>query len=219
MAIAMTIRIMLVDDHRMLREVVREALNAEPDLRVMAEAGSGREALAQLSGECPEVLLLDIALPDMTGIELAIQSLAKYPKLRIVALSGYTDKAFVDEMLKAGARAYVVKSAGMRELVQAIRAVLAGHVFLSPEITGAMPGARIVHASASISPPASVLGRREREVLKLLAMGRRSGAIAAELGIQPAMVDVLRSNIKKKLGLRSLAELTRYALREGLLLF
>lgn len=149
----MTIRIMLVDDHRMLRELVREALNAEPDLRVMAEAETGREALEQLCGECPEVLLLDIALPDMTGIELAIQSLTKYPKLRILALSGYADKVFVDEMLKAGARAYVIKSAGIKELVQAIRAVVAGHLFLSPEIAGVMLEQRAANASLPMSPP------------------------------------------------------------------
>lgn len=210
-------RIMLVDDHLMLREALRGALNAEPDLQVVVEAGTGREALELLAGERPEMLVLDIALPDMTGIEVAIQALERYPKLQIVALSGYTDKVFVDEMLKAGARAYVVKSAGTKELVQAIRAVLAGHVFLSPEITSAMLGQRTASASSSSLPPASVLGPREREVLRLLAMGRRSAFIADELGIQPATVDVHRSNIKKKLGLRSIAELTRYALREGLL--
>lgn len=207
---------MLVDDHLMLREALRGALNAEPDLHVVSEAGSGREALKKLAQECPDVLLLDIALPDMTGIDVAIQALARHPGLQIVALSGYTDKVFVDEMLKAGGRAYVVKSAGTRELISAIRAVIAGHLFLSPEITGSMLGQRTDDATHA-TPPLSVLGRRERDVLKLLAKGMRSVAIGAELGIQPATVDVHRSNIKNKLGLRSIAELTRYAIREGLL--
>jgi two-component system NarL family response regulator len=212
----MSIRIMMVDDHLMLREALRGALNAEPDLNVVAEAGSGREALDKLKDECPDVLLLDIALPDMTGIDVAAQAVARYPKLLVVALSGYADKAFVDEMLRVGGRGYVVKSAGTRELISAIRAVVAGHVFLSPEVISAMIGQR--HApSVQLAPPLSVLGRRERDVLKLLAKGLRSGAIGAELGIQPATVDVHRSNIKNKLGLRTIAELTRYAMREGLL--
>lgn len=207
---------MLVDDHLMLREALRGALNAEPDLVVVAEAGSGREALEKLALECPDVLLLDIALPDMTGIDVATRALARHPKLLVVALSGYTDKIFVDEMLRAGGRAYVVKSAGTRELISAIRAVLAGHLFLSPEITGSMLG-QCADDAAQSTPPLSILGRRERDVLKLLATGMRSVAIGAELGIQPATVDVHRSNIKNKLGLRSIAELTRYAIREGLL--
>jgi len=212
----MTTRIMLVDDHLMLREALRFSLNTEADLTVVAEAGSGKEALAQLALDCPDVLLLDIALPDMTGIDVATQALARHPQLLVIALSGYTDKIFVDEMLKAGGRAYVVKSAGTQELIMAIRSVLAGHIFLSPEITGTLLG-RNATGSAPTTPPLSVLGRRERDVLKLLAKGMRSGAIGAELGIQPATVDVHRSNIKNKLGLRSIAELTRYAIREGLL--
>ena len=212
----MSINIMLVDDHLMLREALRGALNAEADLNVMAEAGNGREALEILERETPDVLVLDIALPDMTGIDVAAKALAQRPELLIVGLSGYTDKVFVDEMLKAGVRAYVVKSAGTRELISAIRAVLAGHAFLSPEIVTTALGKH--HGdSTQAPPPLSILGRREREVLKLLAKGMRSVSIGAELGIQPATVDVHRSNIKNKLGLRSIAELTRYAIREGLL--
>ena len=212
----MSTRIMMIDDHLMLREALRGALNAEPDMTVVAEAGSGREALDKLENECPDVLVLDIALPDMTGIDVAALALARYPKLLVVGLSGYTDKVFVDEMLRAGGRAYVVKSAGTQELITAIRAVVAGHVFLSPEITSTMLGQRNDDSAQPI-PPLSVLGRRERDVLKLLAKGLRSVAIGAELGIQPATVDVHRSNIKNKLGLRTIAELTRYAVREGLL--
>ena len=211
----MTIRIMMVDDHRMLCEALRAALAAEGDLEIVAEAGSGAEALALVAGVAPDLLLLDIALPDMTGIEVARQALAQQPGLRIVALSGYADRMFVDEMLKAGARAYVVKSAGTQELVFAIRAVLAGHVFLSPEITAAMLGRQ--ESAAPPAPAPGVLGRRELEVLRLLAQGMRSAEIGATLGVLPATVDVHRSNIRKKLGLNSTAELTRYAIREGLL--
>ncbi|MBR0565148.1 response regulator transcription factor [Azoarcus sp. L1K30] len=212
----MSIRIMLVDDHLILREALRGTLNAEPGLMVVAEAGTGREALECLKKDCPDILLLDIGLPDMTGIDVAIQALVDHPKLIVVALSGYVDKVFIDEMLKAGGRAYVSKSAGTQGLIAAIRAVVAGHVYLSPEITGAMVDRGSCHVPGS-APPLSILGRRERDVLKLLAKGLRSSAIGAELGIQPATVDVHRNNIKNKLGLRTVAELTRYAIREGLL--
>jgi len=210
----MSTRIMMVDDHRILREALRGPLAAEPDWLVVAEVGSGQEALDRLETDRPDLLLLDIALPDMTGIDVARQALARFPELRIVALSGYADKTFVDEMLKAGARAYVVKSAGTHELIMAIRAVLAGHVFLSPEITAAMIGQPVeVHASAE--PSLSVLGQREQEVLALVVRGLRSADIAHTLGIQPGTVDVHRANIKKKLGLTSIADLIRYAIRHG----
>lgn len=211
----MSTRIMMVDDHRILREALRGSLGAEPDLRVVAEASSGKEALERLETDRPDLLLLDIALPDMTGMDVARQALARFPDLRIVALSGYAEKMFVDEMFKAGARAYVVKSAGTHELIMAIRAVLAGHVFLSPEITAAMIG-QLTEAQTPVEPPLSVLGQREQEVLALVVRGLRSAEIAQTLGIQPGTVDVHRANIKKKLRLTSIAELTRYAIRHGL---
>jgi two-component system NarL family response regulator len=206
---------MMVDDHRMLREALRGPLAQEEGLRVVAEASSGKEALERLEIDHPDLLLLDIALPDMTGIDVARQALARLPDLRIVALSGYADKMFVDEMLKAGARAYVVKSAGTHELIMAIRAVLAGHLFLSPEITAAMVGQQSGR-NIPVELPLSILGQREQEVLRLVARGLRSAEIAKTLGIQPGTVDVHRANIKKKLGLTSLADLIRYAIRHGL---
>lgn len=211
----MSTRIMLVDDHRILREALRGPLAAEPDLLVVAEAGSGKEALAQLETQRPDMLLLDIALPDMTGMDVARHALARIPSLYIIALSGYADKTFVDEMLKAGALAYVVKSAGMHELIMAIRAVLAGHVFLSPEITAAMIDQSSKLKIASAEPPFSVLAPREQTVFQLIVRGLRSAEIAQTLGITAGTVDVHRANIKKKLGLTSVAELTSYAIRHG----
>lgn len=209
----MKIRLMLADDHRMFREALRIPLAAEPDMEIVAEAGTSAETLRLLDDIAVDVLILDIALPDSTGIDTARQALARHPRLGIVALSGYADRLFVTEMLKAGARAYVVKSAGADELVRAVRAVVAGHAFLSPEVTTlAVP-----LASAQATPPLSVLGAREQQVLRLLASGQRSADIAASLGISPATVDVHRRNIKHKLGISTTAELTRYAVREGLL--
>lgn len=209
------IRLVLADDHRMFREALRLPLQAEADIVVAGEAATGAAALAAVAELRPDVLVLDIALPDINGIELAREVLCLHPEVRIVALSGYSDRLFVDEMLRAGARAYVLKSSGAAELLGAIRAVMAGHSFLSPELTTRVIGQAGGRENAK-TPPPSVLGPREKAVLRLLAAGRRSAEIAAELEITPATVEVHRRNIRKKLGLQSTAELTRYAVREGL---
>jgi two-component system NarL family response regulator len=212
----MTIRIILADDHRMFREALRHSLATEADIEIIAEAGNAAQTLESVGHDTPDVLLLDIALPDGNGIDVARQVLARHPKLHIVALSGYADRLFVEEMMKAGAHGYVVKSAGTDELLLAIRSVVKGHIFLSPEITGALIG-RQDNGTASPPPPLTVLTSREQSVLRLLAKGRRSNDTARELGISPATVDVHRRNIKRKLHISSIAELTRYAVREGLL--
>jgi DNA-binding NarL/FixJ family response regulator len=204
----MSIRILLVDDHRMFREALRNLLAAEEDFEIVAETGSAAATPATVAACRPDVVILDIALPDGNGIDLARAILAVHPDMRIVVLSGYCDQMYVEETMKAGARAYVVKSAGIDDLTRAIRAVLAGHRFLSPEVTAGMLPPQ--------SPPASLLSAREKEVLRLLADGRRSAAIAAALGIAATTVDVHRRNIKKKLGLQTVAELTRYAIRQGI---
>lgn len=211
----MKIKVLLADDHRMFREALRFPLAAEPDIEVLAETSTGAETLEAVARHLPDVLLLDIALPDIKGIEVARRVLRRNPEIRIVAVSGYSDRLFVEEMLKAGARGYVLKSSGAHELISAIRAVVAGHNFLSPELTSIMVR-HVQPAGETPVPPISVLGRREQEVLCLLADGRRSAEIAAELGIATATVDVHRRNIKQKLRLRTTAELTRYAVREGL---
>lgn len=190
-------------------------LELESDLRVVAEAASGAELRSLLQTARPDVLVLDIALPDMSGIELARQVAKECPGLAIVMLSGYTDRLFVEEAMKSGALAFVAKSAGADELVFAIRCASAGKVFISPEVAGEVIR-QVVAPETREAPPMSVLGRREQEVLRLLAEGRSSPEIAAEMGISPSTVDVHRRNIKQKLNLRSIADLTRYAIREGL---
>lgn len=210
----MNINVVLADDHRMFREALCGRLGAEPDLTLVAEASNGAETLEAVARCHPDVVVLDIGLPDMTGIQVAERIVKQYPEVRVVALSGHADRLFVQEMLKAGARGYVVKSAGADELISAVRAAVSGHIFLSPEITATMM--RHVRSAADAPPPLTVLGPREQEVLRLVANGRRSGEIAAELGIAPSTVDVHRRNIKRKLGMQTTAELTRYAVREGL---
>lgn len=209
----MSIRLLLADDHLMFRETLCLILSQQGDIELLGQAGSGAELLALLQQHTPDVAIIDIGLPDMTGIELARQVRRDYPQVGIVALSGYTDRLFVEEMLKAGARAYVAKAGGIEDLVQAIRAVAAGKAFLSPDIA-----AVLVPKQGETNGPAplSVLAPREREILGLLASGLRSQEIADRLAITAATVNVHRRNIKTKLGLRSIAELTRYAIRHGL---
>jgi len=210
----MTILVALADDHRMLREALAGVLANEPDIAVVGQAGTGAEAIEVVEKLKPDVLVLDIAMPGTNGIEVARTLAAGRPGLKVVALSAHTDKRFVREMLKAGAAGYVVKSAAGTELVQAIRAAMQGKLYLSPEIARAAL-ADDVAAHVKAVPP-SLLGRRERQVLALLAEGKRSRDIAARLKISDATVEAHRRSIKRKLGLHTIAELTKYAVREGL---
>lgn len=210
----MIIRVVLADDHRMIREALRGTLEAEPDIKVVGEAETGAGTLAIIDRDCPDVLVLDINLPDINGIEVARAAIKRHPAIRILALSGNAEKVYVDEMIRAGALGYVVKSAGSDELIAAIRAVASGRNYLSAEAQTAL--LRHLRVGDGEPPPPSVLSRREVEVLRQLAGGSRSAEIAARLGITEATVEVHRHNIKAKLGLRNIADLTRYAIRNGL---
>lgn len=207
------ITVLLADDHRLVREALRSALARERDIRVVAEVGGGQAAIECVRTQHPDVVVLDIGLPDLNGIETAARIQKLGGTTRVVALSAYSDKRFVTEMLRAGASAYVSKSAAGTELVVAIRAVAAGGSYLSPDVAGALV-AEVRSAGADGAP--ARLGRREREVLRLIAEGLRSSAIAEKLHISVATVEVHRRNIMRKLGVHSIAELTRYAVREGI---
>lgn len=209
----MTIDVLLVEDHRLVREALRDALVAVPGIRIVGEAGDSAAALALAAELKPHVIVLDIRLPDISGIEVAARLRDNGCEARIVALSAYTDKRFVSEMLRAGAIAYVTKSAAASELVRAIRSAAAGHSYFCPEVSSALV-AELRDTGEGTHP--TRLGRREREVLRLVAEGRRSAAIAEEMHISIATVEVHRRNIMRKLGLRTVAELTRFAIREGL---
>lgn len=206
------ITVLLADDHRLVREALRSALAQEADIRVVAEVGEGAAAIESVRSLQPDVAVLDIGLPDLNGIEVAARVQALHLHTRIVALSAYSDKRFVTEMLRAGAAAYVSKSAAGTELVVAIRAVAAGGSYLSPDVAGAL----VAEVRGAEPDGQARLGRREREVLRLIAEGERSAAIAEALHISAATVEVHRRNIMRKLGMHTVAELTRYAVREGI---
>jgi two-component system NarL family response regulator len=211
----MSLRLVLADDHRMLREALVETLAHEPGLEVVGQAGSAREALEKVAQLKPDVLVLDLGLPDMTGIEVARR--LHGGKARVLVLSAHGDRRFVQEAFKAGAAGYITKSAAAAELAHAVRAVASGENYVSPDVAGALVRA-IREPQPGTPPPASILGRREREVLTLLASGMRSSQIAQQLHIRVGTVEVHRRNIARKLGLHTVAELTKYALREGLTL-
>jgi DNA-binding NarL/FixJ family response regulator len=204
----MTIRIAIAEDQRLIRELLVAVLGREFDFEVVAEASTGREAITAIQSAHPDVLVLDVALPDIDGMEVARAVRKAQAKLPILALSIHEDSYSVREMLRAGADGYVVKSAAVGELVEAIRSVTQGRMYLSPAI------ARLAVGKAF--PDSAGLTRREREVLALIANGKHSAEIAARLSISAGTVEAHRRNIMTKLGLHSIAELTKYAVREGL---
>lgn len=211
----MTSRLVLVDDHAILREALRTMLRAEADIEVVGEAGNGRDAIRLARDLNPDILVLDIGMPDMNGIEATAAIVSRSPHIKVIALSTHSDRRFVAEMINAGASGYVVKTAASTELLRAIRAVAQGQSYLCPQVA-----AGVMHASAenprrgrSARPE---LTRREREVLKLLAEGLRTAGIASRMHLAASTVDVHRRNLMRKLNLHSVAELTKYAIREGL---
>jgi DNA-binding NarL/FixJ family response regulator len=206
-----TIRVAIVEDQRLLRELVGMLLAKHSDMEVVGEASSGREALRLAERARPDVVVLDIGLPDLDGVEVARRLRRESEDLKIIALSVHAEPHVVHQMLQAGANGYVLKSGAMTQLERAIRVVLRKHVYLSPEIErSALEG--IVRGSAAGSLE---LGPRERQVLTLLAEGKRSNEIASKLGISGATVEVHRRNIMRKLDVHSVAELTKYAIRHG----
>jgi two-component system NarL family response regulator len=209
----MTIKVLLVEDHRMVREALCEVLKKVPDIEIVGEAGNAREALTQAASLSPDVVVLDIRLPDVNGIEVAARLKDAGSVAKVVALSAFADKRFVTAMLRSGASAYVTKSAAGTELVRAIRAVAAGQGYFSPDIAGALVSEVRGRRLAGEAAP---LARREREVLRLIAEGMRSPAIAEQLHVSVGTIEVHRRNIMRKLGLRTVAELTKHAIREGI---
>jgi two-component system NarL family response regulator len=197
----------LVEDQRLFNEILAATLRREPDVEVVATAQTGSEALHIACALRPQVLLVDIGLPDLSGIEVARAVRVRAPDVRLVALSIHDEPEIVRNMLEAGASGYVLKSAALDDLVQALRVVVQGGTYLSREV--AQVGAGL--------PARPRLARRERQVLALIAEGKHGPQIAAQLGISPATVEVHRRNIMTKLGLHSIADLTKYAVREGLI--
>ncbi len=212
----MSTKVLLVDDHRIVRHGLRALLEKEADIEVVSEAGSGRDAL-QLAGEIlPDVIVLDIAMPDMNGVDAARHLIADNPECKILVLSMLGDKRFVVEMFSAGVKGYLLKDCAADELVRAIRAIHQGEMYLSPQIAGIVVKDFIKLLPQAPPETSPVLTNREREVLQLIAEGKNAKEIAFILSVSSKTVDTFRQNIMKKLGLKTVAELTKYAIREGI---
>jgi DNA-binding NarL/FixJ family response regulator len=203
-------RVLLADDHAVVRHGLRLVLDAEPDLQVVAEAGDGRAALERSAAGGVDLAILDVSMPGVSGLEVASELHGRPPAVRTVMLSMHAHPNLVREARRAGAGAYVLKSCADRDLVAACRSVLRGAPFLAP----AGLEAACDHDEAAVPPP---LTPREREVAALVADARTTNQIALELGISPRTVERHRENILAKLGMRDRVELTRYAIRRGLI--
>jgi DNA-binding NarL/FixJ family response regulator len=212
----MSIRVLLADDHQMLRDALRSMLESDGHLEVVGEAGDGRAAVKMARTLAPDIVVMDITMPDLNGVEATHQIKAENPAVKVIALSRHSDRRYVLRMLEAGASGYVLKAAAYDELRRAIQVVSQGKSYLSPDITGIVVDAHVRPASEPDDSIDAALGPREREIVQLLAEGYTSPEIGQRLHISARTVETHRRNIMKKLGLHSVAELTKYAIREGL---
>lgn len=212
----MKVRILLADDHRIMRDGLKALLEKHTSLQVVAEADSGLQTLALARESRPDIVIMDIAMPDLNGIEATRQLKEELPDVRVIALSMHSDRRFVTEVLKAGALAYVLKQSAFEDLVEAIRAVKAGRRFLSGEILDAVVSDYLGQITGSDYPAFLRLSDRERQVLQLIAEGNSTKEIAFKLRVSVKTVETHRQNLMNKLDIRSLAGLTKFAIREGL---
>ncbi|HYZ91448.1 MAG TPA: response regulator transcription factor [Actinomycetota bacterium] len=215
MSVRTTTRILLADDHAVVRRGLRLVLDAEPDLRVVAEAGDGAEAIDKALSDEVDLAILDVSMPRMTGIQAASHLSRRRPELRVLMLSMHDNEQYFFEALKAGASGYVLKSAADRDLVEACRATMRGEPFLYPGAMTALIRDHLQRAEEGAQTK-ELLTPRELEILKLIAEAHSSKEIARMLVISIKTVERHRANILEKLGMRDRVELTRYAIRRGL---
>jgi DNA-binding NarL/FixJ family response regulator len=213
------IRILLVDDHAILRAGLRMMLNAQPDIEVVGEAGSGRQGVSEARRLQPDVVIMDIAMSDMSGIEATQHIKREMPQVRVLMLTMYENEEYFFQGLRAGASGYILKDAADTDLITAIHTVQSGRVYLSPEAQSMMVGDYLqrVRAGGEEKDLYDVLTEREREILKLVAEGLTNNQIAERLVISPKTVDTHRMHIMDKLNLHNRAELVKFAIRRGLL--
>ncbi len=207
------IRILLADDHAVVRQGFRMILGSQPDLEIVGEAATGREAVELAETLRPDLVVMDVAMPELNGIEATRRLASTLPHTRVLALSMHKDSVYVREILRAGARGYLLKDAFDRDLLAAVRAVARGEGYLSPAVSDAVLSDYRKH----VTDPLDLLTSREREVLQLVAEGKTNKEIAALLSLSVYTVDAHRGRIMEKLNLHSTGELVRFAVRCGLI--
>jgi len=207
---------LIADDHQIMREGLRSLLEKEHDIKVLGEAEDGRMIQRMAQELQPDVIIMDVAMPDLNGVEATRQIVAALPGIKIIALSMHDDRRFVLNMLKAGASGYMLKDCAFKDLAKAIRVVMSHKTFLSPEVTDIVVKDYLSTTQPIESSAFNLLSPREREVLQLIAEGKTSALIGESLHISVKTVETHRQQIMVKLKIRTVAELTKYAIREGL---
>ncbi len=210
------LRILLADDHKIIRDGLRSLLNAQNGMEVAAEAENGRAAVKLARKLKPDVIIMDISMPDLNGIEASRQIVEENPGAKIIALSMHVDRRYVVGMFEAGVSGYLLKDCAFEELSTAIHTVMKNQVYLSPKITGTVIKDYVYHLSNDKNSFSVKLSPREREVLQLIAEGINTKTIASRLNLSIKTVETHRRNIMEKLDVHSVAELTKFAIREGL---
>jgi two-component system, NarL family, response regulator NreC len=206
-------RILLVDDHALVRQGFKMILSAQADMEIVGEAGNGREAVQIAEELRPDVVVMDVAMPELNGIEATRRLLVSLPHTRVIALSMHRDSVYVRETLRAGARGYLLKDSPAGDLVTAVRSVASGESYLSPAVSNAVLDDYRRH----VTNPIDLLTTREREVLQMLAEGKTNKEIAVVLNLSVYTVDAHRGRIMEKLNVHSINELVRFAVRNGLI--
>ncbi|UCC97263.1 MAG: response regulator transcription factor [Phycisphaerales bacterium] len=212
----MSTKVLLVDDHALIREGLRSLLEKQPEIEVVADVDDGRKAFELTRELSPDIVIMDVTMPRLSGIEATRQITAEFPGVKVIALSIHSKRRFVCDMLSAGAAGYILKECLFDELVQAIEAVAAGNRYLSPRVTDMVVDDYVKRLSSGVESPLTSLTGREREVLQLVAEGKSTKQIALELYVSTKTIEANRRQIMEKLDVHSVAELTKYAIREGL---
>ncbi|HUV94936.1 MAG TPA: response regulator transcription factor [Anaerolineae bacterium] len=212
----MRITVLLADDHKIMRDGLRSLIEREPDMEVVGEAADGRRTVQLVRELSPDVVIMDVTMPHLNGLEATRQIVAEAPKVKVIALSMHSDSRFVAGMLRAGGSGYLLKDCAFEELVHAIRTVTANQAYLSPAITGIVVEDYVRRVPPRELSAFSVLTPREREVLQLLAEGQTTRGIASRLHTSVKTIETHRRHIMGKLDISGVAELTKYAIREGL---
>lgn len=212
----MTLRIILADDYQIVRQGLRTLLEQQSHIQVVAETENGRETVEKVRELLPDIVIMDVAMPELNGIEATRQITAEFPGVKIIALSMHSERRLLVEMLKAGAAGYLLKDCAFEELAWAIRTVMENQIYLSPNTANIILSDYLKRLSPNDTSAFSLLTAREREVLQLLAEGKTAKQIAASLHLSVKTIESHRLKIMTRLKVDSIAELTKYAIREGL---
>jgi len=212
------IRILLVDDHKILRDGICSLLKEYPDMEVVGEAADGKSALNLVKELLPDMVIMDISMPDLNGIEATRKILADYPHIKVMALSMHYDKHFVSEIFKAGASGYLLKDCAFDEMAHAIRMIIDNKTYVNSQIASLVVESLMSDSPRSHNKHAfSLLTEREKEVLQLIAEGKSTKQIASNLNVSTKTIESHRRQVMGKLNIRNIADLTKYAIREGLI--